>query len=54
LRGATLASWGDHRIHMALAVAGLAADGPTTIDGKASAAVSYPGFHADLARLEAP
>jgi 3-phosphoshikimate 1-carboxyvinyltransferase len=53
LRGATLSSRGDHRIHMALCVAALAAEGPSTLDGPASAAVSYPGFHADLAALGA-
>lgn len=48
LRGATVASHGDHRIHMALTLAGLVADGPTHVDGPASAAVSYPGFHQHL------
>ncbi|MCA1819723.1 MAG: 3-phosphoshikimate 1-carboxyvinyltransferase [Halobacteriales archaeon] len=51
LRGAQVASRDDHRIHMAFAVAGLAALGDTFVDGAASAAVSYPGFHADLQRL---
>lgn len=53
LRGASVASQGDHRIHMAFAVAGLAAQGATTVDGAPSAAASYPGFHADLAALGA-
>ncbi|MEK6975999.1 MAG: 3-phosphoshikimate 1-carboxyvinyltransferase [Candidatus Thermoplasmatota archaeon] len=53
LRGATLASHGDHRVHMALCVAALAAQGPSTLDDPAAAAVSYPGFHADLAALGA-
>ncbi len=48
LRGATIASHGDHRIHMAFAVAGLAASGVTRIDGGELAAVSYPDFHRDL------
>lgn len=51
LQGATVASHDDHRIHMALAIAGLAATGVTRIDGAASAAVSYPTFHRDLASL---
>lgn len=53
LKGARLASHGDHRIHMALTVAGLAATGATTIDDTQSAAVSYPHFHEDLRRLGA-
>lgn len=52
LRGATVHAHDDHRIHMALVVAGLAASGKTVVDGRTSAAVSYPGFHDDLARLE--
>jgi len=44
-------SHGDHRIHMAFAVAGLLAEGPVDVDDPACAAVSYPSFHADLARL---
>lgn len=51
LRGATVASHGDHRIHMAFVVAGLAASGLTVVDGASSAAVSFPGFHAALRRL---
>jgi 3-phosphoshikimate 1-carboxyvinyltransferase len=39
---------GDHRIAMALAVAALTADGPTTITGWESVATSYPGFGEDL------
>lgn len=49
LRGATVASLGDHRIHMALAVAGLAATGTTTIDDPSCADVSWPGFHRAMA-----
>ncbi len=51
LRGATVRGHHDHRVHMALCVAGLAADGPVTVSDPDSAAVSYPGFHADLDRL---
>ena len=54
LAGATIASFGDHRIHMAFAVAGLAATGTTLIDDPGCAAVSYPGFHDALKRLGAP
>jgi len=53
LRGAGVSSHGDHRIHMAFVVAGLAAAGETVIDGAEQAAVSYPGFHDDLRRLGA-
>jgi 3-phosphoshikimate 1-carboxyvinyltransferase len=51
LRGATVDSHGDHRIAMALAVAGLVASGPTSIEGADSVAVSYPTFFADLEEL---
>lgn len=50
-KGATLKSHGDHRIAMCAAVAGLAADGETTVRGWAAVAISYPGFEADLAAL---
>ena len=36
---------------MSLAVAALVADGTTTVDGGEAAAVSYPTFWDDLARL---
>ncbi len=51
LRGARVTSLHDHRIHMALCIAGLAAGGETIVDNPGCAAVSYPRFHADLARL---
>lgn len=44
-------SHGDHRIAMAMAVAGLAAGGTTEIDGWEAVATSYPGFEGDLERL---
>ncbi|MFB6076944.1 MAG: 3-phosphoshikimate 1-carboxyvinyltransferase [Candidatus Nanohaloarchaea archaeon] len=44
LEGATLDGRGDHRIVMALAVAGLVADGATTITGAEHVDVSYPDF----------
>lgn len=53
LRGAVVASQGDHRIAMALAVAGLAAEGETAIEGFECAGVSYPGFETTLATLGA-
>ena len=51
LRGGKVHSRGDHRIAMALAVAGLAAQGTTEIEGWEAVATSYPGFEADLERL---
>ena len=44
LHGAELDSFGDHRIAMAFAVAGLRAQGETLIRGAESAAISYPAF----------
>ena len=44
LRGARVDAHGDHRMAMALAVAGLAADGETVISGAECIAKSYPGF----------
>jgi 3-phosphoshikimate 1-carboxyvinyltransferase len=51
LRGAAVASVTDHRVAMSLAVAALVATGSTTVDGSEAAAVSYPTFWDDLARL---
>jgi 3-phosphoshikimate 1-carboxyvinyltransferase len=51
LRGAEIDPHGDHRIAMAFAVAGLAAEGPTVIRGAECAGVSYPTFFEDLARV---
>ncbi len=53
LTGGRVDAHGDHRLAMAFAIAGLTADGPVTIDGASAAAVSYPGFFADLERLRA-
>lgn len=50
LRGAAVRSHGDHRIAMALAVAALAAEGESVIEGAECAAVSFPGFFELLAR----
>jgi len=51
LRGGRAMSGGDHRIAMALAVAGLCADGPVTIDDPACIETSFPGFEAALRRV---
>jgi 3-phosphoshikimate 1-carboxyvinyltransferase len=42
---------GDHRMAMAFAVAALAAERPSTIDGSDVVAISYPGFFETLGRL---
>ena len=49
LKGAVIDSFGDHRIAMAFAVAGLFAEGETEIQGAESAAVSFPSFFDTLA-----
>jgi 3-phosphoshikimate 1-carboxyvinyltransferase len=53
LRGTDVDSAGDHRIAMALAVAGLVAEGETRVEGWESAAVSWPGFERVLRDLGA-
>lgn len=44
LQGAELESFGDHRIAMAFAIAGLFASGDTVINNTACIDTSYPGF----------
>lgn len=51
LHGAAIDSFFDHRIAMAFSIAGLAADGETTILNSQCIDVSYPGFYETLARL---
>jgi len=51
--GTRLHGYGDHRIVMALTVAGLASEGETQIDTAESANVSYPDFFDDLFALGA-
>ncbi|WP_435078354.1 3-phosphoshikimate 1-carboxyvinyltransferase [Halococcus sp. AFM35] len=53
LRGARVDGRGDHRIVMALAVAGLVAEGTTTVTGAEHVAVSFPDFFDVLADLGA-
>jgi 3-phosphoshikimate 1-carboxyvinyltransferase len=52
LKGADLHGWHDHRIVMALSVAGMVA-GNTTIDTTESISVSYPDFFKDMGELGA-
>jgi 3-phosphoshikimate 1-carboxyvinyltransferase len=51
LHGAEIEPHGDHRIAMAFAVAGLAAEGETVIRDADCAGVSYPAFFEELNRL---
>ncbi|MCO4764311.1 MAG: 3-phosphoshikimate 1-carboxyvinyltransferase [Myxococcales bacterium] len=51
LRGADVHSHGDHRLAMALTVAGLVATGTTNVRDVACAADSYPGFFDDLRKI---
>jgi len=51
LKGARVASAGDHRVAMALAVAGLLADGETEIEDAGCVDISYPGFWDQLEAL---
>lgn len=48
LHGAHLESFGDHRIAMAFAIAGLFAEGETVISNTECVATSYPGFERQL------
>ncbi len=48
LKGAEIDSFGDHRIAMAFAVAGLFAKGETTIRNPECADISFPGFYERL------
>ncbi len=51
LTGATCQSYGDHRIAMAMAVAGLGARGQSVIEGAQCIPVSFPGFNDALKSL---
>ncbi|MFM8967060.1 MAG: 3-phosphoshikimate 1-carboxyvinyltransferase [Vulcanococcus sp.] len=53
LNGAEVDSETDHRVAMSLAVAAQIASGATQLHRHEAAAVSYPGFWDDLARLQA-
>ncbi|MEA3336552.1 MAG: 3-phosphoshikimate 1-carboxyvinyltransferase [Chloroflexota bacterium] len=51
LGGAPVHSHGDHRLAMALAVAGLVASGPVLVEDAGCIADSYPGFERALTKL---
>jgi 3-phosphoshikimate 1-carboxyvinyltransferase len=53
LHRATVDSATDHRVAMLGAVAGLLADGETTVTGAEAVGVSYPAFWSDLDRISA-
>jgi 3-phosphoshikimate 1-carboxyvinyltransferase len=53
LKGGLVSSSGDHRLAMAFAVAGLAAEGAVTVEGMEAADVSFPGFAKALVDLGA-
>jgi 3-phosphoshikimate 1-carboxyvinyltransferase len=50
-RGARVSSWGDHRLAMALVVAGLVAEGETLVEDVDCIATSYPDFVPACRRL---
>jgi 3-phosphoshikimate 1-carboxyvinyltransferase len=53
LRGAAVETHADHRLAMTFAIAGLVAEGETTVDDPSSAAISYPGFFRELEGVRA-
>ena len=54
LHGARVASFGDHRIAMAFAIAGLFADGETIVQDAECIRESYPGFETVLEEFTNP
>ena len=51
LHGAAVAGHGDHRVVMALALAGMSCDGETTVTTAEAAAVTFPDFAALMTRV---
>ncbi len=51
LRGAACTSYGDHRVAMSMAIAGLTADGTTKIQDTDCIETSFPGFESKLLEL---
>jgi len=54
LHGGRVQSCGDHRIAMALTVAGLAGTGEIVLEGTGSVAISFPGFYSLVRDLTGP
>jgi 3-phosphoshikimate 1-carboxyvinyltransferase len=52
LKGAKLPSFGDHRIAMAFAIAGLFASGETVLEDTACVRTSYPDFDQTLKKIQ--
>ena len=53
LTGAVTETYDDHRLAMTFAIAGLIAEGETIVRRPGSAAISYPGFVAELGGVRA-
>jgi 3-phosphoshikimate 1-carboxyvinyltransferase len=53
LTGAQVHGYDDHRLVMALAVAGLAAEGETIVDTAEAMEVTYPSFVEDMVKIGA-
>ena len=51
LRGASIDSYGDHRIAMAFTVAALLAEGDSELSGAECVAISFPEFYRSLEAL---
>lgn len=51
LHGTRIKTYGDHRIAMSFAIAGLNAEGETTFDDEGCVTVSYPSFYQDIEKL---
>lgn len=51
LRGAACTSYGDHRVAMSMAIAGLTAEGQTKIQDTECIETSFPGFESKLLEL---
>jgi 3-phosphoshikimate 1-carboxyvinyltransferase len=54
LKGAAVKSFGDHRMAMAMAIAGLISEGETKVLNTACINISFPGFLAALKKLTKP
>jgi len=52
LKAATVQSYGDHRVAMAMTIAGLVADGETTVEDTECINTSFPGFMEILKELQ--
>jgi len=53
LKGANVCGYDDHRMVMALTIAGLASEGETVVDSAESVNITYPSFIEDMKRLGA-